>query len=121
MGTKPAYRKAELRFSVDHIRIDASFIRLHFLFMQRATRIRQILTAHFEPISLQVLDDSGKHQGHAGAQPEGETHYRIEMISERFSGLSRIERHRLVNDTLQKELDTGLHALQLILKAPGEL
>lgn len=88
--------------------------------MARAERIEKLLRAKFIPHELQIHDDSDRHSGHSGARPEGETHFRIAMTAPSFSGLSRLERHRLVNSALQQEFETGLHAVQLVLKAPKE-
>ncbi len=86
----------------------------------RAARIESLLRDRFAPTVLQVSDDSAKHAGHAGAQPGGETHYSLLVISDRFAGLNRVGRHRLVNEALAGEFSGGLHALALTLKAPGE-
>ena len=86
----------------------------------RAERIAQTLNALFAPQALEVVDESGKHKGHAGARPEGETHFRVEMTSARFADSSRVARQRLVNDALKDEFAAGLHALAMTLKAPGE-
>jgi BolA protein len=66
------------------------------------------------------VDDSARHAGHAGAAPGGETHFTLKIISERFSGLSRVARSRAVHETLGEEFQTGLHALSLELRSPGE-
>lgn len=84
----------------------------------RLQRMNAALEASFSPQSLVVTDESHRHAGHAGASPEGETHYRIEMRAESLRGLSRVEQHRRVNAALQGEFDTGLHALTLDLGAP---
>lgn len=76
------------------------------------------LTAAFAPIALDVEDESHRHAGHVGARPEGETHFRVEMVSAAFAGKSRIERHRLVHAVLAEELRNGIHALALALDAP---
>ncbi len=86
----------------------------------RAARIETALREHLAPTILQVEDDSAKHAGHAGAREGGETHYSVLVVSEKFAGLNRVQRHRLVNDSLGPEFDAGLHALSLTLKAPGE-
>ena len=88
--------------------------------MTRAERIEQALTGALVPTRLMVADDSHKHAGHAGARPEGETHYRIEVVSAAFEGKSRVERQRLVNEILAAEFDGGLHALQMKTLAPAE-
>ncbi len=84
----------------------------------RRMRIEEILTEAFAPLSLRVTDDSAQHAGHAGAAPGGETHYSVEIVSEAFAGLSRVQVQRTVMLVLQKEFDTGLHALALKAAAP---
>ena len=78
------------------------------------------LTARLAPLSLAVTDESGLHAGHAGASPEGETHFRLDIVSAAFEGRSRIERHRLVNEALADAFSRGLHALALRARTPGE-
>jgi BolA family transcriptional regulator, general stress-responsive regulator len=80
------------------------------------TRLREAL----EPTDLAVIDESHQHAGHAGWREGGETHYRIEVVSPLFAGKSRVERHRLVNETLVAAFDRGLHALAIRARAPGE-
>ncbi len=87
----------------------------------RAARIEAALQLQFAPARLEVVDDSAKHAGHAGAQPGGETHYSVLVVSPRFEGLGRIARHRLVNQAVQPEFGAGLHALALTLRTPGEI
>ncbi len=84
----------------------------------RRTRIEDILTEAFAPTSLVITDDSAQHAGHAGAAPGGETHYSVEIVAETFAGLSRVQVQRAVMLVLQKEFDTGLHALALKAAAP---
>lgn len=78
------------------------------------------LRARFAPVAFALVDESSRHEGHAGARPKGETHYRLHMTSQAFAGLSRVARQRLVYQALREEFDTGLHALSLDLKVPGE-
>lgn len=84
----------------------------------RRTRIEDILTEAFAPVSLVITDDSALHAGHAGAAPGGETHYSVEIVAEAFAGLSRVQVQRTVMMVLQNEFDTGLHALTLKAGAP---
>ncbi len=84
----------------------------------RRARIEAALTDAFQPISLSVKDDSAAHAGHAGARPGGETHYTVEIVSEAFTGLSRLQVQRAVMMVLEKEFATGLHALALKASAP---
>ena len=83
-------------------------------------RIVARLTAGLDPILLDVVDESDLHAGHAGAREGGGTHYRVRVVSAKFDGRSRVERHRLVYDLLTAEFADGLHALALAAKAPGE-
>jgi BolA family transcriptional regulator, general stress-responsive regulator len=87
-----------------------------------ATRdlITQKLTEAFAPTRLDVVDESDQHVGHAGHRPGGETHYRVYIVSEAFRGKSRLERHRMINETLSGELQGGVHALAIHASAPGE-
>ena len=83
-------------------------------------RIVARLTAALDPTVLDVLDESDRHAGHAGAREGGGTHYRVRVVSAKFDRRSRVERHRLVYDLLTAEFADGLHALALVAKAPGE-
>lgn len=88
--------------------------------MTRSERIEQILRDSFAPTDLAVNDDSAMHAGHSGAAAGGETHYQVTMVSPAFTGQSRVARSRAVHDALAAEFRTGLHALSLRLRAPGE-
>lgn len=83
-------------------------------------RIVSRLTEGLEPLLLDIVDESDRHAGHAGARPGGGTHYRVKIVSPRFAGLGRVGRHRLVYGLLPAEFADGLHALALDAKAPGE-
>jgi BolA protein len=87
-----------------------------------ATRdlITQKLTEAFAPAHLDVIDESHQHAGHAGHRPGGETHFRVYIVSEAFRGKGRLQRHRMVNETLSSELKGGVHALAIHASAPGE-
>jgi BolA protein len=84
----------------------------------RAERMRAALLAAFSPDHLDIVDDSDRHAGHAGAHPAGETHYTVRMVSAAFAGESRVARQRAVNRVLAAEFETGLHALALDLSPP---
>ena len=86
----------------------------------RASRIQTALEAALSPATIEVVDDSAKHAGHAGAREGGQTHYSVAAVSPRFEGLSRVARHRLVNQALDAEFTGGLHALSLVLRTPAE-
>lgn len=88
--------------------------------MQVRAAIERKLTEALAPTRLEVIDDSGRHAGHAGHRPGGESHFRIEIVSPAFAGKSRIERHRLVNAILADELAGPVHALQLATLSPEE-
>jgi stress-induced morphogen len=86
----------------------------------RAARLETVLTSAFSPTLLRVVDDSAHHAGHAGAQPGGETHYSVLLVSEAFRGHNRVARSRAVHAVLAGEFTGGLHALSLILRTPDE-
>jgi BolA protein len=88
--------------------------------MRVADIITEKLTAAFAPASLRVVDESHQHEGHAGHRPGGETHYRLYIVSDVFQGKSRVDRHRMINQTLAGELAGGVHALAIHASAPGE-
>ncbi len=81
--------------------------------MNRSERIHKTLTDAFGPSALEVVDDSHKHAGHAGARPEGETHYTVIISAPEFDGMSRVARQRAVMAVLQPEFESGLHALSI--------
>ena len=81
--------------------------------MNRSERIHTALTDAFQPSALEVIDDSHKHAGHAGARPEGETHYTVVISAPALQGLSRVARQRAVMAVLKPEFETGLHALSI--------
>ncbi|MFZ5792670.1 MAG: BolA family protein [Pseudomonadota bacterium] len=85
-----------------------------------ARSIETKLKAALAPTRLKVIDESGLHVGHAGARPGGESHFRVEIESAAFAGLSRLERQRRVYAILAAELSGPVHALSLALAAPGE-
>ena len=88
--------------------------------MKLSDWIARTLEERLQPARLAVLDESDQHIGHGGWREGGETHFRIDIVSETFSGKSRVERHRLVNEVLKGAFDRGLHALAIQAKAPGE-
>jgi BolA protein len=88
--------------------------------MTVADTIRCKLTKRFAPLRLDILDESHRHAGHAGARPEGETHFAVTIVAAAFAGENRVARQRLVYETLAEELATRVHALSLKTAAPGE-
>lgn len=89
-----------------------------------AGRIRATLEAALTPSFLEVIDESDRHAGHlhhpGGVEDRGETHFIVRVVSPAFAGLSRIARHRRVNELLAGELAGGVHALAIEARAPGE-
>jgi BolA protein len=88
--------------------------------MRIADRIHAKLTAALQPTRLVIHDESHRHAGHAGARSEGETHFRIEIVSSAFAGESRIARQRRVYALLAEELSERVHALALTTRTPEE-
>jgi BolA protein len=88
--------------------------------MRTVDLITQKLTKAFAPQSLKVVDESHQHEGHAGHRPGGQTHFRVYIVSESFKGKTRVERHRMINQSLATELAGGVHALAIHASAPGE-
>jgi BolA protein len=88
--------------------------------MQTKDVIIEKLRKAFAPASLRVVDESHQHEGHAGHRPGGETHFRIYIVAEAFRGKTRLQRHRLINDTLAKELAGNVHALAIHAATPDE-
>lgn len=85
-----------------------------------AAAIEQKLTAAFGPQRLTVTDESHKHKGHAGARPEGESHFHVEIVSAAFADKSRVERQRLVYAALADEMAGKVHALATKILTPDE-
>ena len=84
-----------------------------------ASEVERLLRERLAPTQLEVVDDSAQHAGHAGAA-QG-SHFTVRLQSERFGGLSRLARHRLVYDALAPLMTRGIHALAIDARAPGEL
>lgn len=85
-----------------------------------AAEIRRRLETALQPTALTLTDDSEKHRGHGGYNPEGESHFSLTIESPAFSGKSRIERQRMVHAALDDLLEERVHALSIKAKAPGE-
>ncbi len=88
--------------------------------MTVADTIRRKLTGRFAPTRLHIVDESHRHAGHAGARPEGETHFAVTIVSAAFDGQSRVARQRLVYQALAEELAGRVHALSLTTLTPDE-
>jgi stress-induced morphogen len=84
--------------------------------------IESKLNAAFNPIKLVIEDQSHMHRGHAGVQDakQSETHFSIELVSDMFKPLNRVQRQREVNKVLSDEFEKGLHALSLTCKTTEE-
>ena len=79
-------------------------------------RIHDRLVERLQATELRVIDESAAHAGHAGASASGQgSHIRVCIASPLFTGISRVQRHRLVYDALQDFIDQGLHALAIEL------
>ena len=83
----------------------------------RVTALREHLKT-LDPVRLDIRDDSAQHAGHAGAREGG--HFAVLIVSARFSGLSTVQRHRLVYDAASVMLQNGVHALSITAKSPDE-
>ena len=87
---------------------------------ERIEKMHSRLTATFAPLECQLVDDSHLHAGHAGAA-SGAGHYSLRIVSDRFDGLNRVARHRLVYDCLRDMMTSDIHALNIIALAPSEV
>jgi BolA family transcriptional regulator, general stress-responsive regulator len=87
--------------------------------MDLAAAIRQRLAA-LEPVSLELEDESARHAGHEGAKSGG-GHFRLTVVSPRFSGKATRERHRMVYAALGELMGREIHALAINTRAPDEL
>lgn len=87
--------------------------------------IREKLTRAFSPHVLEIVDESLKHAGHAGARTkgsqQGSTHFHIKIVSKAFEALPRVERYRMVHEVLKTEMNDQIHALSLTLRSPQEI
>ncbi len=83
-------------------------------------QMRGKLATALSPQSLDLVDESEKHRGHAGYRDGGESHFRLTVVSAVFEGLSRLERQRRINEVLAEELAGPVHALSIRALTPGE-
>ena len=81
-------------------------------------QLRAALERALMPRSLEIIDDSARHAGHAGARAGG--HFRVTLVAEAFRGRSRLERHRLVYDAVAPLMQDGVHALNIVARTPDE-
>lgn len=88
--------------------------------MRVAGLIEQKLTEAFKPEMLTVTDESYKHAGHAGARPEGESHFHVHIVADFFNGMSRVKRQQAIYKVLSEEMKSDIHALALLVKGSDE-
>lgn len=81
--------------------------------MGTAEEIRNRLVAAFDPVKLEVENESHRHRGHAGDDGSGESHFRVTIRARAFAGMSRIDRHRAIHAALGADLVGRIHALAL--------
>jgi BolA protein len=84
-----------------------------------AVEIRSRLAA-LEPVAVDLVDESAKHAGHAGAAPGGQTHWRLSIVSARFAGQPTVARHRMVYQALGELMKHPIHALAITARSPEE-
>ncbi len=87
---------------------------------QVAKAIQDKLTQAFHPVRLEVIDDSARHAGHAGARDGGESHFNVVIVAAAFEGQGRVQRQRSIHAALSEELAGPVHALSIKAFAPGE-
>jgi BolA protein len=85
-----------------------------------ADAMREVLKLRLAPTHLDIVDESDRHSGHAGAREGGESHFVVTIESAAFDGLRPLARQRLVHGLLDAQLKGPVHALSLRLRAPGE-
>jgi BolA protein len=86
--------------------------------VERVSRIRAAIEKQLAPLQLEIVDDSAKHTGHAGAREGG--HFRVAVVSEAFRGKSAIQRHRLVFAAVAELMRGDIHALNIDARTPEE-
>ena len=88
--------------------------------MNVAAEIKSRLSA-LEPLVLDLVDESARHEGHAGARPGGQTHWKLSIVSPRFAGKPTVARHRMVYEALGELMQDPIHALAITARTPEEL
>ncbi len=88
--------------------------------MAAEQRMREKLMLGLAPTRLDIINESELHAGHRSSPGTGDSHFRILVVSDAFTGKSRVDRHRIVNELLADELAGRIHALALKTYAPGE-
>ena len=84
-----------------------------------AAEIRTAIERELAPTSIEILDDSARHAGHAGAREGG--HFRVTLVSTAFTGRSQLERHRMVYAAVASLMGRGIHALNIVAHTPEEV
>lgn len=87
---------------------------------QRIDMIRERINRQLNPDRLEIIDESAKHAGHAGARSGG-GHFIVEIVSNSFTNKNLITRHRMVYDSLGDMMDTEIHALSIQAYSPDEV
>lgn len=82
-----------------------------------AQRMTDKITKSLSPVVFEIINESNKHGGYFEGK---ESHFKLIVVSEEFSGLPLIKRHRLVNSLLAEELAGDIHALSLVTKTPEQ-
>ena len=88
--------------------------------MSIENQIRTKLISAFSPEHIEIKNESHLHQGHASSPQTGESHFRLNIVSSKFEGKSRIERHRMINEVLSEELAGPVHALAISAESARE-
>jgi len=88
--------------------------------MSIANEMQTKLSKGLAPTELHIEDQSAHHAGHSGARPEGETHFRVRVVSKVFEGMGRLARQRLIHELLSEELRAHIHALSIDARTPNE-
>lgn len=86
--------------------------------MTMVDQITSKLQAELQPASLEVINESHLHAGHAGSPGTGESHFRIRVTAAEFAGQTRLKMHQRINKILEEELKTKIHALAIEAKSP---
>ncbi len=76
--------------------------------------------ASLQPLTLQLVDESAKHEGHAGSRPSGGSHWQLSIVSEAFRGKTTVARHRMVYEALGDLMKRDIHALRIEALAPEQ-
>ena len=82
--------------------------------------IEKTLISKFNPILIEVIDDSAKHHGHRGTNHTENTHFNLVIVSDAFKNINLVQRHRAINNCLKEAFSKTLHALKITAKSPEE-